>query len=240
MAAVDTCSSIGGDDDWQRLGGQRSLAAAGRRKSTTVHSADGADALQAIGQQLPSAHGNDNWQKPGELRSLAAVAGPKSTPFHGADGADTLQPIGQESWKVRRRFREAGVSLVELSISLFLIMSIAIFGLQTMMSAWLTQNWSIMQSMTDAYAGIETAYAQRLTFANIPASNRWPVYPQKSSTTVTIGQTPKGPVNATVVRTSHQYTDPLTGAQSYMLESYVVYQDYQRQYCKVSKVYRSE
>jgi hypothetical protein len=119
-------------------------------------------------------------------------------------------------------------------------MAIAIFGLQTMMSAWLTQNWSIMQSMTDAYAGIETAYAQRWTFADIPTSNRWPVYPASSSTTVTIGQTPKGPVNATVVRTNHPNTDPLTGAQSYMLESYVLYQDHLRQYCKVSKVYRTE
>jgi hypothetical protein len=164
----------------------------------------------------------------------------KSTPLHGgADGASALQ-ASQNSRQVRRRFREAGVSLVELSVSLFLVMTIATFGLQTMMSAWLTQNWSIMQSMTDAYAGIETAYAQRWTFANIPTSNRWPVYPASSSTAVTIGQTPKGPVNATVVRSSHQYTDPVTGAQSYMLESYVLYQDHQRQYCKVSKVYRSE
>jgi hypothetical protein len=129
---------------------------------------------------------------------------------------------------------------VEVSISLFLLMSIAIFGLQTMMSAWLTQNWSIVQSMTDAYAGIETAYAQRWTFADIPASNRWPVYPASSSTTVAIGQTPKGTVNATVVRTSRRYTDSLTGEQSYLLESYVLYQDHLRQYCKLSKVYRTE
>jgi hypothetical protein len=146
-----------------------------------------------------------------------------------------------DSRGVRGRFREAGVSLVELSISLFLLMAIAIFGLQTMMSAWLTQNWSIVQSMTDAYAGIETAYAQRWTFADIPTSNRWPVSPASSPPiVVTIGKTPKGPVNATVVRSSHQNTDPLTGAQSYMLESYVLYQDHLRQYCKVSKVYRTQ
>jgi hypothetical protein len=138
------------------------------------------------------------------------------------------------------RSHEAGVSLVELSVALFLLTAVAVFGFQTMMSGWMLQNSSIMQSMTDAYAGIETAYAQRWTFANIPASGRWPIYPQSNSTTVTIGKTPKGPVNATVVRTSHQYTDPLTLAQSYMLESYVVYKDELRQYCKVSKVYRTE
>jgi hypothetical protein len=138
------------------------------------------------------------------------------------------------------KFRQAGVSLVELSIALFLLTTVAVFGFQTMMSGWMLQNSAMMQSMTDAYAGIETAYAQRWTFANIPASGRWPVYPASSSLAVTIGKTPKGPVNATVVRTSHQYTDPLTGAQSYMLESYVVYKDELRQYCKVSKVYRTE
>ena len=127
-----------------------------------------------------------------------------------------------------------------MTISLFLLISIAVFGLQTMISGWMMQNSAIMQSMTDAYAGIETAYAQRWTFANIPTSNRWPVYPASSSTVVTIGKTPKGPVNATVVRTSHQYSDALTGAQSYMLESYVLYNDHLRQYCKVSKVYRDE
>jgi hypothetical protein len=138
------------------------------------------------------------------------------------------------------RGREAGVSLVELSVALFLLTAVAVFGFQTMMSGWMLQNSSIMQSMTDAYAGIETAYAQRWTFANIPTSGRWPVYPASTSTVVTIGKTPKRPVNATVVRTSHQYTDPLTLAQSYMLESYVVYKDELRQYCKVSKVYRTE
>ena len=139
-----------------------------------------------------------------------------------------------------KRRGEGGVSLVELSVALFLLTAVAVFGFQTMMSGWMLQNSSIMQGMTDAYAGIETAYAQRWTFANILTSGRWPVYPASTSTVVTIGQTPKGPVNATIVRTSRPSTDPLTRAQSYMLESYVVYKDELRQYCKVSKVYRSE
>lgn len=180
----------------------------------------------------------------GRRKILGTLAGDSCSDVKGA-GSSLGAVASGDSRGVRGRFREAGVSLVELSISLFLLMAIAIFGLQTMMSAWLTQNYSIVQSMTDAYAGIETAYAQRWTFANrtladIPTSNRWPVYPASSSTVVTIGKTPKGPVNATVVRTSKQYTDRLTGAQSYLLESYVLYQDHLRQYCKVSKVYRTE
>ena len=57
---------------------------------------------------------------------------------------------------------------IELTIILFLLMAIAVFGMKTMVSGFLMQNWSIGQSMTDAYAGIETAYAQREVFANIP------------------------------------------------------------------------
>src|ERR1700741_1562358 len=60
---------------------------------------------------------------------------------------------------------QAGVSLVEMSIALFLLTTVAVFGFQTIMAGWLLQNSAIMQSMTDAYAGIETACAQRRTFA---------------------------------------------------------------------------
>jgi hypothetical protein len=164
---------------------------------------------------------------------------------------------------------QAGVSLVELTVALCLLMGVAQFGLQTLTSAWMQQNWSLKQSMTDAYAGIETAYAQRWTFSAIPASDveitptlsittpytLWPVYPNSSQTQVTIGQLPQvahtQAVTAQVIRTCKQpftdpntgtptFQDPVTGATAYLLESYVVYQDGQRKYCKVSKVYRSE
>jgi hypothetical protein len=136
--------------------------------------------------------------------------------------------------------RQCGWSLVELTIALFLLMAVAVFGIQTMVSGFLMQNWSIGQSMTDAYAGIETAYAQRVVFANIPTDGRWAIYPAAVTTAgITIGQTPFVPINATITRTYHVYTQDLaTGALSYLLESYVVYRTGQRTYCKVSKVYR--
>jgi hypothetical protein len=142
-----------------------------------------------------------------------------------------------------------------MSITLFVLMTIASFGLQTMTSAWMLENSAIIQSMTDAQAGIETAYAQRWVFAAIPSSDLeanpdptktnlytlWPLYPASSSVVVNIGQTPAKTITATVVRTRHQTTDPATGdALSYLLESYVTYKDGLRQYCKVSKVYRQE
>jgi hypothetical protein len=142
---------------------------------------------------------------------------------------------------IGRYARQGGWSLIELTVTLSLLVGIALFGMKTMGSAFMLQNWSIGQSMTDAYAGIETAYAQRYVFADIENSGRWGPYPDSITTNgVPIGQTPTRQVTATVIRTYHTYTDPVTGAVSYLLESYIVYQDGQRKYCKVSKVYRSE
>jgi hypothetical protein len=149
-----------------------------------------------------------------------------------------------------------------MSVTVFLLLAVTGFTMQTLGSAWMQQNWSILQSMTDARAGIETAYAQRWVFANIDSSTvesipdpnltittpytLWPVYPNYATSQAVIGQgpavgqTPPALITATIVRTCHPSTDPVTGAQSYLLESYVVYQEGGRQYCKVSKVYREQ
>jgi hypothetical protein len=151
-----------------------------------------------------------------------------------------------------RSAREGGWSLIELTVTLFLLMAIALFGMKTMVAGLNLQNWSIAQSMTDAYAGIETAYAQRYVFSDIETGGtsgvaRWGVYPLSvTGTAVPIGQTPSQSVTATAIRTYHRYpttpgtTDPVTGAVSYLLETYVVYRNGQQTYCKVSKVYRTE
>ena len=142
--------------------------------------------------------------------------------------------------------RQGGYTLIELTITLCLLMAIALFGLKTMIAGSIMQNWAIAQSMTDAYAGIETSIAQREVFANIPTDATRAVYPNSISTTVTIGQTPFKTVTATLVRTYRLYNpltnniDPDTGALSYLLESYVVYTDGKRTYCKLSKVYRTQ
>jgi hypothetical protein len=143
----------------------------------------------------------------------------------------------------RRSARKGGWSLVELTIALFLLVAIAIFGMQTMVSGFLMQNWSIGQSMTDAYAGIETSMAQREVFANIKTDATRAVYPASVTSQVTIGRTPFNLMTATLKRTYHVYNlDPVTGSISYLLESYVVYKssDGRRTYCKVSKVYRTQ
>jgi hypothetical protein len=157
----------------------------------------------------------------------------------GFDGWDRGR--GRErGWDRGRGRLRSGSTLVELSVTLFLIMTIGAITLQTMMSSWLLQNWTLAQSMTDAYATIETANAQRWVFSEIPTSNRWPQYPRFSTVPVTFGSTPRGAVNGTVYRTCLSSQDPTTLVQTYVLESYVSYQDGLRQYCKLSKVVRTE
>ena len=149
--------------------------------------------------------------------------------------------LSRKDHTIGRSARESGWSLIELTVALSLLMAIALFGIKTMGSAFMLQNWSIAQSMTDAYTGIETAYAQRYVFADIEKNGRWGAYPAAVTTNgVTIGKTPLGPVTANVTRTYNKSTDPVTGAVSYLLESYIVYQEGRRTYCKVSKVYRSQ
>src|SRR5271165_2221434 len=132
--------------------------------------------------------------------------------------------ILNRNYTLGRSPRQSGWSLIELTISLFLLMAIALFGLNTIVSGFTMENWSIGQSMTDAYAGIETAYAQRVIFTDIPTDGRWGVYPAGITTTVNIGQTPFKTMTANVTRTCTAYMlDPVTAAVSYMLESYVVY-----------------
>src|ERR1700683_5271680 len=99
-----------------------------------------------------------------------------------------------------RSVPQGGYSLIELTITLCLLMAIALFGLKTMIAGSIMQNWAIAQSMTDAYAGIETSIAQREVFANIATdTTRGTGYPNTVSTTVTIGKTPFKTVTATLV-----------------------------------------
>jgi hypothetical protein len=170
-----------------------------------------------------------------------------------------IQTLLKGNGTLGRSDREGGWSLIELTITLFVLMAIALFGMKTMVAGFLLQNWSIEQSMTDAYAGIETANAQRYVFADIvngpnngtAGSPRWGVYPAGNSGPVTIGYMPSlsvpptaasaaTAVPATVIRTYRTVSDPVTGANAYLLESYVVFQNGQRKYCKVSKVFRNQ
>jgi hypothetical protein len=138
----------------------------------------------------------------------------------------------------RRRLPQGGSALIELTLCMVLLISIGTFGFNTIASAFAAQNWTIAQSMTDAQCGIETAFAQRWVFSEIKTSGRWPQFPLFDTQTITIGQKPGGAVTATVERTLRDLS--ANGITTYALESYVLYQNGPRSYCKLSRVIRSE
>jgi hypothetical protein len=138
----------------------------------------------------------------------------------------------------RRNSREDGSALVELTLSMVVLLSIATFGFNTLVSGFTAQNWTIAQAMTDAQGGIESALAQRWVFSEIKTSGRWPQFPLFDTKTATIGQKPSGPVTAQVKRTLRDLS--ANGTTTYALESYVLYQNGPRNYCKLSRVIRSE
>jgi hypothetical protein len=127
---------------------------------------------------------------------------------------------------------------LELTVCIVVLLSLATFGFTSLASAFIAQNWAIAQTMTDAECGIETAFAQRWVFNTLVSSGRWPPYPASATTGVVIGQTPRGPVTANVTRTLKDLS--ANGTTTYALESYVVYTNGQRTYCKLSRVIRSE
>jgi hypothetical protein len=141
--------------------------------------------------------------------------------------------------KNRRSLRENGSALVELTVCIVVLLSIGTFGFTTLVSAFTAQNWAIAQTMTDAECGIETASAQRWVFGEILSSGRWPQFPLFATTNgVVIGQTPRGTVTAQVTRTLRDLS--ANGTTTYALESYVLYRNATRTYCKLSRVIRSE
>jgi hypothetical protein len=135
---------------------------------------------------------------------------------------------------------ELGSGLFEVSLSLFLLITVAVYSMQTAVASYQAQAWSVIQTMTDAQASVETAYAQRWVYGQIASSGRWPVYPNFLSSSATAGQTPNGPINVEIRRTCHVSTDPASGLQNYLLESYVTYTNGKRSYCKLSKVLRTQ
>ncbi len=117
------------------------------------------------------------------------------------------------------------------------------------------RQWILQQTVTDAYLTYERAYAERIPFENLLASNSpWPAYPTTSSTVMEVGRMPGGaPITATVVRTripdSENYpidggsgtleTNP-AGMKVWRAQSVITYKVGPRTYAKSRTVLRSQ
>lgn len=100
--------------------------------------------------------------------------------------------------------------MVEAMISLSILTVLGLVLLKLSLNILQPRQWTMQQSVTDAYMTFERASAERIPFETLLSSTSlWPAFPATSSTTVEIGRLPGYPpdfpngvpVTGTVTRT---------------------------------------
>lgn len=152
-------------------------------------------------------------------------------------------------------------ALIEVTMSLSLLTLLGMTLLTLSMNVLRPRQWTVNQSLAEAYLTYERAYAQRLPFETITAApgsttpSPWPLYPARSTVNnVEIGRLPGNRiVRGTVTRT--RFADPLnypidggTGTtltnpgamKTWRLQSVLTYRIGDRQYVKSRTVVRTQ
>lgn len=99
------------------------------------------------------------------------------------------------------------MGIAGLVILSFILLLLSVNGVRA-------QNWTVMQTLTDAYLSRETALGKRIPFDQMTRSDSlWPAQPQMASQAVIIGRLPGGrPVEATLWRTREpDPSNPISG-----------------------------
>lgn len=148
---------------------------------------------------------------------------------------------------VTNRNQQRGSALIEISVSYATLLIVSVLIFKASVNAIATQNWTVKQSLTDAYITRETALASRVPFAELTGgSSLWPLYPAKATSIVTIGKLPgASAATATLHRTRIADTNNLATAggsgtdetnpsdsEAWKLQSILVYSVGERQYVK--------
>jgi hypothetical protein len=98
--------------------------------------------------------------------------------------------------------------LVECTVTMAVLTILGLLLLKMALNITTPRQWTLYQSLTDAYMTYEKAYAQRASFAQLTSNaSAWPISPATSSNVVEVGRLPGGQiVNGTVIRT--RFADP--------------------------------
>ena len=153
------------------------------------------------------------------------------------------------------RVRRRGSVLVEATLGMTMLTALGLALLKLSLNVTTPRQWTLQQSITDAYLTFEKASAQRQTFEMVTATNsQWPVYPTIATTTVTFGRLPGGTaITGTVHRTRTADPNNLTtkggtgttatnptAMESWRLQSVVRYTVGTRTYYKSRTVVRTQ
>ncbi|MEK7950141.1 hypothetical protein [Luteolibacter soli] len=159
----------------------------------------------------------------------------------------------------RRRRKPAGWKggslLVEAAISMTLLTTLGLTLLKLSLNVTAPRQWTLQQSITDAYLTYEQAAAQRLNFADLTsAQSLWPAQPSIATTSVVLGKLPGGtPITGTVTRTRYPDSNNLpasggsgttttnpAGMEVWRFQSVIKYTFGGRTYLKTRTVVRSQ
>lgn len=101
-----------------------------------------------------------------------------------------------------------GSVLVETTIAMTLLTVLGLTLLKLSLNVTAPRQWTLQQSITDAYVTFEKATAQRLPFEDLTSDQSlWPVHPNIAVSNVEFGKLPGGrPITGTVSRT--RFADP--------------------------------
>jgi len=93
--------------------------------------------------------------------------------------------------------------LIEAMLSLSILTVLGLTLLKLSLNIIHPRQWVLQQTLSDAYMTYERAYAERIPFENLTASNSpWPAYPMTNTTVVEIGRLPGNqPVTGVITRT---------------------------------------
>jgi hypothetical protein len=143
----------------------------------------------------------------------------------------------------KARCRRAFV-LVEATMALSILTVLGLLMLKMSLTILSPRQWALSQTVSDAYLTYERAYAQRIPFEILTASNSpWPLHPTTSTTSVEIGRLPGDvPIIGTVVRTRTNATPTTNPAAMtiWQVQSVLTYQISGRNYVKSRTVVRAQ
>jgi Tfp pilus assembly protein PilE len=107
------------------------------------------------------------------------------------------------SRKTGSRFAR-GSALIEVTMALAVLTVLGLLLFKSSINALYPRQWTLEQTLSDAYLTFEKAYAQRIPFSDLTAATSpWPAQPQSATlNNVEIGCIQGGtPIVATVIRT---------------------------------------
>jgi len=179
---------------------------------------------------------------------------------HGSECPSVKTPPHAQSFNPSRPIRKArsrsrGYVLLEAMLALSILTTLGLTLLKLSLNILAPRQWILQQAVTDAYMTYERAYAERIPFENLLASDSpWPTFPTTSTTVVEIGRLPGNTaITGTVTRTRMADTGnyPIDGGSGtlasnpaamkvWKAQSILTYKVGTRNYAKSRTVLRSQ